>query len=55
MGIRDIYFFHHQGPEKRNEGISDQNFDEAEMIVHFFVYLVFNGVKPIQITVLTFA
>lgn len=53
MGGKDTYFFHHSWPETRNSDSSKQNQDEAEMIAGFFQYLVLNGMKHSQITVLT--
>jgi helicase required for RNAi-mediated heterochromatin assembly 1 len=54
MGGRDSYFFHHQWPESRDDALSRYNSDEAEMIAHFYTYLVRNGTEPSKITVLTF-
>lgn len=53
MGGRDSYFFHHTWPETKGSDLSRLNQDEAEMLVGFFQYLVLNGVKHSQITVLT--
>jgi helicase required for RNAi-mediated heterochromatin assembly 1 len=53
MGGRDSYFFHHTWPETKGRDLSRLNQDEAEMLVGFFQYLVLNGVKHSQITVLT--
>jgi helicase required for RNAi-mediated heterochromatin assembly 1 len=54
-GVRfDSFFYHHNWPESRDDAASRYNMDEAEMIVHFFRYLVLNGVQQSQITVLTF-
>jgi helicase required for RNAi-mediated heterochromatin assembly 1 len=53
MAGRDTYFFHHTWPESRNSDSSWYNQDEAEMIAGFFQYLVLNGIKHSQITVLT--
>jgi helicase required for RNAi-mediated heterochromatin assembly 1 len=54
MGGRDSYFFHHQWPESRDDFLSRFNIHEADMIAAFFTYIVLNGIKPSQITVLTF-
>ncbi|TAQ85205.1 hypothetical protein B7494_g6473 [Chlorociboria aeruginascens] len=54
MGGIDTYWFHHTWPESENKDSSKCNFDEAEMIVGFFIYLVLNGTEPSKITILTF-
>ncbi|KAI1407907.1 hypothetical protein F5Y13DRAFT_205592 [Hypoxylon sp. FL1857] len=48
------FFFHHTWTESLDENLSRYNILEAEMIVHFMEYLLMNGVKPSQITILTF-
>jgi helicase required for RNAi-mediated heterochromatin assembly 1 len=53
MGGKDVYLFHHNWPEARNAEYSCFNFDEAQMIVGFFRYLILNGVDRTKITVLT--
>jgi len=53
MGGKDTYFFHHNWPEARSANGSRYNADEAEMMAGFFHYLVYNGVDPASITVLT--
>ena len=53
MGGRDTYFFHHSWPETKGNDLSRQNQDEAEMIVGFYQYLIHNGIRHSQITVLT--
>jgi helicase required for RNAi-mediated heterochromatin assembly 1 len=54
MGGRDVFFFHHNWPESRNQDFSMVNHDEAEMIAGFFNYLVLNGTPIEKITVLSF-
>lgn len=53
MGGIDTYFFHHNWPENVNPDSSKYNINEAEMIVGFYNYLVLNGLKHSQITILT--
>ncbi|KAI0105353.1 P-loop containing nucleoside triphosphate hydrolase protein [Hypoxylon sp. NC0597] len=48
------FFFHHTWAEGLDENLSRYNILEAEMIVHFMEYLLMNGVKLSQITILTF-
>ncbi|KAI1298087.1 P-loop containing nucleoside triphosphate hydrolase protein [Xylaria venustula] len=48
------FFFHHTWCEGTDENLSKFNTLEAEMIVHFIDYLLMNGVKETEITVLTF-
>ncbi|KAL2062469.1 hypothetical protein VTL71DRAFT_6735 [Oculimacula yallundae] len=54
MGGRNAYFFSHNWWESRTSEGSCYNLPEAEMIVAFYNYLILNGVKSSQITVLTF-
>ncbi|SPQ19196.1 4a3a579f-3665-4edf-b868-af0d4b39d251 [Thermothielavioides terrestris] len=54
MGGRNSWIFHHNWPEDVNSDFSKLNEQEAEMIVHFFAYLVSNGTPAEKITVLTF-
>lgn len=54
MGGRDVWFFHHNWPEARNQDFSMINHDEAEMITGFFSYLVLNGTPIEKITILSF-
>lgn len=54
MGDVRTYFFHHQWPEDTDDLKSKINRTEAIIIVGFFNYLVTNGVKTREITVLTF-
>ena len=54
MGGINSYFFMHEWIEDTDNLMSKVNILEADMLVGFFNYLVFNGVKPEQITVLTF-
>ncbi|KAK5626739.1 hypothetical protein RRF57_002454 [Xylaria bambusicola] len=48
------FFFHHTWSEGTDENFSKFNILEAEMIVRFIEYLIMNGVKGSEITVLTF-
>lgn len=48
------YFFSHTWPESLDSHYSRCNETEAEMIKGFFNYLIYNGLKSEQITVLTF-
>ncbi|KAI9801073.1 MAG: hypothetical protein M1833_002941 [Piccolia ochrophora] len=48
------FFFTHDWPESSDEQFSSYNLLEADMLVGFFAYLVLNGTKPKDITVLTF-
>ena len=48
------FFFHHTWSEGTDENLSKFNILEAEMIVRFIDYLILNGVKDSEITVLTF-
>ncbi|KAI0542816.1 P-loop containing nucleoside triphosphate hydrolase protein [Xylaria digitata] len=48
------YFFHHTWSEGTDENLSKFNSIEAEMIVGFIDYLLMNGVKGTEVTVLTF-
>ncbi|OCL14621.1 P-loop containing nucleoside triphosphate hydrolase protein [Glonium stellatum] len=54
MGGCNSFFFTHQWPETQDSNMSSCNHQEAEMIVGFFDYLVYNGIKTDDITVLTF-
>ncbi|KAH8816936.1 P-loop containing nucleoside triphosphate hydrolase protein [Xylogone sp. PMI_703] len=54
MGGKDTYFFHHTWPESINPDLSRYNLDEAEMVVGFYNYLILNGIKHSQISILTF-
>ena len=49
-----LFFFSHSATETTDDQMSKCNEPEAEMIVHFFCYLVHNGVTPERITVLTY-
>ncbi|KAE8146473.1 P-loop containing nucleoside triphosphate hydrolase protein [Aspergillus avenaceus] len=55
-GMGDIrsYFFSHNWPESFDSLSSKFNEKEARMIAGFFIYLVLNGVRVEDITVLTF-
>ncbi|KAI1279003.1 P-loop containing nucleoside triphosphate hydrolase protein [Xylaria sp. FL0933] len=54
MGQLQSFFFHHTWSEGTDENLSKFNILEAEMIVRFIDYLMMNGVKGTEITVLTF-
>ncbi|KAL8898231.1 MAG: hypothetical protein Q9192_002187 [Flavoplaca navasiana] len=54
MGLLRSYFFSHDWPEDTDELMSKVNRTEADMIVNFFNYLIINGAKTKDITVLTF-
>ncbi|EMC94186.1 hypothetical protein BAUCODRAFT_141556 [Baudoinia panamericana UAMH 10762] len=54
MGGVNSFFFTHQWPEQLDDQMSAFNVDEAEMIVGFVEYLVYNGVETKDITILTF-
>lgn len=54
MGSRRSWFFTHEWPEDTDADNSKFNPREAQMIVAFMKYLVQNGVKPAEITVLTY-
>lgn len=54
MGKVNMHFFHHKWHESNDDALSKMNDLEARMITAFFVYLVYNGLLPEQITVLTF-
>lgn len=54
MGGRNSWLFDHKWPEEMNSDCSKLNPQEADMIVHFFAYLVRNGTPAATITVLTF-
>ncbi|KAI1127248.1 P-loop containing nucleoside triphosphate hydrolase protein [Nemania abortiva] len=48
------FFFHHTWSEGTDENLSKFNILEAEMVVRFIDYLLMNGIKETEITVLTF-
>ncbi|USP74996.1 uncharacterized protein yc1106_02270 [Curvularia clavata] len=54
MGGTNSFFFCHEWQETRDANMSAVNTKEADMVVHFFDYLVLNGVDPTKITILTF-
>jgi helicase required for RNAi-mediated heterochromatin assembly 1 len=54
MGDRRTWLFAHNWEDAVDANHSRFNSEEAEMIVNFFAYLVNNGIKQSQITVLTF-
>ncbi|KAH7136689.1 P-loop containing nucleoside triphosphate hydrolase protein [Dactylonectria estremocensis] len=54
MGGKNLWWFQHQLGDSFNAECSFYNSHEAEMIVGFVTYLVLNGVRPSQITVLTY-
>lgn len=54
MGLLHTYFFSHDWPEDTDDLMSKVNRTEADMVVNFFNYLIKNGAKTRDITVLTF-
>lgn len=54
MGGVNSFFFSHQWTETRDDQMSAINNDEADMIVGFVEYLVYNGMDTDDITILTF-
>lgn len=54
MGGVNTFFFSHEWPEATDILKSKINEEEADMIVGFFDYLVYNGMEAKGITVLTF-
>ncbi|KAL8853495.1 MAG: hypothetical protein Q9221_001654 [Calogaya cf. arnoldii] len=54
MGLLHTYFFSHDWPEDTDDLMSKVNRTEVDMVVNFFNYLVKNGAKTKDITVLTF-
>ncbi|MCJ1468415.1 hypothetical protein MMC07_007043 [Pseudocyphellaria aurata] len=54
MGGVNTYFFTHDWPESTDSHMSKINQEEATMIVGFFDYLMHNGMRSENITVLTF-
>lgn len=54
MGNINSYFFTHEWPETKDEQASATNELEAQMVVEFFSYLVYNGMPAEKITILTF-
>lgn len=54
MGSRRSWFFTHEWPEETDADNSKVNHKEAPMIVAFMKYLIQNGVRPADITVLTY-
>ena len=54
MGLLNTYFFSHNWPEDTDDLMSKVNRTEADMVISFFNYLVKNGVKTKDVTVLTF-
>jgi helicase required for RNAi-mediated heterochromatin assembly 1 len=54
MAGRNCWLFDHKWPEDTNSDFSKFNEPEAEMVTHFFAYLVANGTPADKITVLTF-
>ncbi|KAJ6257563.1 hypothetical protein Dda_7348 [Drechslerella dactyloides] len=53
MGGVNMYFYAHQVPEESDE-LSKKNVHEAQMVINFCNYLVENGIKQPEITILTF-
>lgn len=54
MGDRRSWFFTHAWPEETDGDNSKYNWQEVEMVVGFIRYLLLNGVKTSEITVLTY-
>jgi helicase required for RNAi-mediated heterochromatin assembly 1 len=54
MGDRRTWLFAHKWEDAVDANHSRYNAEEATMVVNFFAYLVNNGIKEKQITVLTF-
>ncbi|KAK4460069.1 hypothetical protein QBC42DRAFT_333539 [Cladorrhinum samala] len=54
MGGRNCWLFDHTWPEEMNADCSKFNRQEAQMIVHFYAYLVLNGTPASKITILTY-
>ncbi|KAK4230997.1 P-loop containing nucleoside triphosphate hydrolase protein [Podospora fimiseda] len=54
MGCRNCWLFDHTWPEEVNSDCSKFNRQEAQMIVHFYAYLVLNGTPASKITILTY-
>ncbi|KAK3991236.1 P-loop containing nucleoside triphosphate hydrolase protein [Cladorrhinum sp. PSN332] len=54
MGGRNCWLFDHTWPEEVNSDCSKFNRQEAQMMVHFYAYLVLNGTPASKITVLTY-
>ncbi|KPM43311.1 Helicase required for RNAi-mediated heterochromatin assembly 1 [Neonectria ditissima] len=54
MGGQNLWWFQHKWSEGQDDKSSCYNKKEAEMIVGFVKYLVQNGVRPSQITMLTY-
>ncbi|KAH0537468.1 hypothetical protein FGG08_005731 [Glutinoglossum americanum] len=54
MGGINSFFFTHRFPELTDTNVSRCNRSECDMVVGFFDYLVLNGVKIEDITILTF-
>ena len=54
MGGVNSYLFNHNWLEDEDSQYSKVNIEEANMVVAFYNYLVFAGVNPAEITVLTF-
>ncbi|KAI9737771.1 MAG: hypothetical protein M1834_009139 [Cirrosporium novae-zelandiae] len=54
LGGISSFFFYHQWPEDNDDYMSKCNEQEADMLIGFFQYLVYNGIQSERITVLTF-
>lgn len=54
MGSRRSWFFTHQWPEDTDLDSSKFNQAEVEMVVGFVRYLLYNGVDPSEISILTY-
>ncbi|MCJ1286113.1 hypothetical protein MMC26_005456 [Xylographa opegraphella] len=54
MGGVNSFFYTHTLTESNDDTMSKRNLEEADMVVSFFDYLVYNGMEVKDITVLTF-
>ena len=54
MGGINSFFYTHTLPESNDDAMSKRNLGEADMVIAFFDYLVYNGMDVKDITVLTF-
>lgn len=54
MGTVHSFFHTHSMPESNDDAMSKRNLGEADMVIGFFNYLVYNGVDVKDITILTF-
>ncbi|MCJ1436993.1 hypothetical protein MMC27_006376 [Xylographa pallens] len=54
MGGINSFFYTHTLTESNDDAMSKRNLGEADMVISFFDYLVYNGMEVKDITVLTF-